>query len=69
MGALGKPETMERCIACGGVLLDDDLVHFDFDGGYIHAKCCGPEPESYHRDGEPLEPGDEIPKPFRWGDI
>lgn len=62
-------ETLERCLACGGLLLDDDEVFFDAGGGYIHARCCGPERESYHVDGAPLKPGDPIPKPFRWGDI
>jgi hypothetical protein len=56
-----------RCIACGGLFIDGDEVYNDVDGGFIHAKCCGPEPESYRGDdGEPLKAGDPIPKPWIW---
>lgn len=59
---------MERCIACNGILLDDDMVYADADGGTIHAKCCGPERESYTgEDGGPLKPGEPIPEPWRYG--
>lgn len=62
-------EEMTRCIACGGILLDDDDVYSDAGGGFIHAKCCGADPESYtDADGKPLKPGDPIPKPWKWGD-
>lgn len=61
---------VERCIACTAILIDDDEVLFDAEGGFIHAKCCGPEPESYvGAEGEPLKRGDPIPKPFKWGGV
>lgn len=64
-------DEMERCIACGGVLLDDDLVYGDYNGGTLHASCCGPERDSYCNldTGEPLKDGGPIPAPYRYGDI
>jgi hypothetical protein len=60
--------SMERCISCGGVLLDEDDVYNDESGGCIHARCCGPERESYvHADGRPLQEGEPIPKPHKYG--
>ena len=57
----------EPCIACSAVLQQGDLVLFELDGGYIHAKCCGPERESYYGpDGGPIGPNDPLPTPFRW---
>lgn len=39
----------------------------DVNGGVIHARCCGPERESYaHLDGEPLGPHEPIPTPMIW---
>lgn len=56
-----------RCIACGGMFIDDDQCYPDEGGGFIHAKCCGPEPESYvDKDGNPLGPNDPIPAPSIW---
>ena len=50
------------------MFIDGDEVLPDASGGYIHAKCCGPEPESYCNleTGEPLKAGDPLPKPFVW---
>lgn len=64
-------QQMERCIACGGILLDDDMVFDDYDGGTLHERCCGPERESYVNleTGEPLKDGEPIPKPYRYGDL
>lgn len=57
----------ERCIACDVPLQAGDEVYSDLSGGYIHAKCCGPERESYTgADGEPLKAGEPIPKPRKW---
>lgn len=72
MAFLGEDanEEAERCIACNVAFVDDDLVHTDEGGGFIHASCCGPERESYVKaGGEPLSPEDPIPTPFRWGDL
>lgn len=69
MGFMGEDDA-ERCIACNVAFVDDDLVHTDEGGGFIHASCCGPERESYVKaGGEPLGPEDPIPTPFRWGDL
>jgi hypothetical protein len=59
---------IERCIACGGIVLDDDEVYDDAGGGIIHAKCCGPERECYVdlETGEPLKDGAPIPKPWKY---
>lgn len=59
-----------RCIACAEVFQEGDEVFNEKDGGFIHAKCCGPEPEAYFVGDEqrPLFPGEVIPKPFRWTD-
>jgi hypothetical protein len=56
---------VERCLACGGILLDDDLVYDDVGGGVLHARCCGPEREYYVNleTGETLAEGEPIPKP------
>ncbi|WP_163314381.1 hypothetical protein, partial [Enterobacter hormaechei] len=51
------------CIACQCPVKDGDLYYEDVTEGPLHAACCGPEPESYHRNGEPLKPGDPIPEP------
>jgi hypothetical protein len=61
---------LERCIACGGVLLDDDMVYNDESGGTIHARCCGPERESYcnPETGDPLKDDEPIPPSYRYGD-
>jgi hypothetical protein len=61
-------EEMERCIACGGILLDDDLVFDDVSGGTLHQRCCGPERDSYVNldTGEPLNDGEPIPAPRRY---
>lgn len=62
-------EDVERCISCGGIILEDDDVYNDASGGIIHAKCCGPEPESYTGgEGDPLKPGDPIPQPWKWSE-
>jgi hypothetical protein len=55
----------ERCIACNGILLDDDLVYDDVSGGTLHQRCCGPERECYVNleTGEPLQDGEPIPMP------
>jgi hypothetical protein len=60
---------MERCMACGALLLDEDEVYLDASGDIIHAKCCGPDPDSYtDEDGQPLQPGQPIPKPWIYGE-
>lgn len=60
----------DNCIACDLAFQSDDMVLNELSGGFIHAACCGPEPESYYKnDGDPLEPGDTIPEPFRYGDL
>lgn len=57
----------EKCIACEVALKDGDEVYTDASGGFIHASCCGPEPEGFvTADGDPLPPGATIPKPFKW---
>jgi hypothetical protein len=64
-----EQDDISRCIACDEPLKDGDLVHSEASGGLIHAACCGPEPESYYGpDGEPLKPGDPIPKPWVYKD-
>lgn len=55
------------CTACDKPIRGGDLVYSDYEGGIIHAKCCGPERESYvDADGEPLKDGEPIPKPWKW---
>jgi len=61
---------MERCIACAGLLLDDDEVYSDADGGTIHARCCDPERENYTgAGGGPLKAGEPIPKSWIYGSL
>ena len=57
---------VERCLACGGMFIDGDEVLNDASGDYIHAKCCGPERESYCdlETGKPLKPSEPLPVPF-----
>ncbi len=65
--AMQGGDDIERCIACDVPLKDGDRVFSDVSGGSLHEGCCGPEPESYvGEDGEPLKPGDPIPKPYIW---
>lgn len=60
----------DSCIACAEPFLADDQVFNDVGGGTIHARCCGPERESYvGADGEPLKDGEPLPTPWRYGDI
>lgn len=57
----------ESCLACDVPLQEGDEVLNDVSGGIIHARCCGPERESYvGEDGEPLKDGEPIPKPWKW---
>lgn len=57
----------ERCIACGIAFNDGDEVYDDTDGGYIHARCSGSDPEGYvDANGAPLKPGDPLPRPWKW---
>lgn len=64
-------DEIERCIACGGILLDDDMVYDDYDGGTLHEKCCGPERECYVNleTGEPIKEGEPIPKPLKYREV
>lgn len=64
---MSEQDEDEVCMACTAVLVDGDDVYHELDGGYIHAKCCGPERDSYYGPDEtPLGPNDPIPKPFKW---
>jgi len=55
---------MERCISCGGVLLDEDEVHNDIEGGVIHARCC--DADGFRdQDGNPIQP----PAPYIYGSV
>ena len=57
------PGATERCIACGVPLVPGETVLSDAEGGIIHTACCGPEREAYTgADGEPLKPGQPIPR-------
>ncbi len=57
-------DDIDICIACEKPLKDGDLFYEDVNEGPMHAECCGPEPESFvDKDGEPLKPGDPIPRP------
>jgi hypothetical protein len=68
--AVNPADRPPACIACNIAFVDDDLVHTDESGCFIHASCCGPERESYVKaGGEPLGPEDPIPTPFRWGGL
>jgi hypothetical protein len=56
------------CIACAKRLTVGDGYYPDDSGGFVHADCVGPDRESYTRNGEPLQPGDEIPEPYIWAE-
>lgn len=63
-------DIVERCLACGRPLRLGQLYYPDVSGDYLHAKCIGPERESFVKDietGEPLGPDDPIPGPLTWG--
>jgi len=60
-------EEVECCIACNAALRPGDDVYADANGGLLHARCCGPERESYtSADGGPLKDGEPIPQPQKW---
>jgi hypothetical protein len=54
----------ERCISCGGLLLDGDEVHNDVDGGVIHSRCCDPN-GFVDNDGNPTA----APAPYVYGSV
>jgi hypothetical protein len=71
LAALARPVLSvtepERCIACDEALQHGEMVMDDASGGIIHARCCGPERESYTGpDGEPLKDGEPIPQGWPW---
>jgi hypothetical protein len=59
-------EEATRCVACEEVIVKGDLVYVETgEGAFIHADCCGDDPESFaDSDGNPLKPNDPIPAPF-----
>ena len=58
--------TQSRC-KCGDLILPGQLLLGSGDGGFLHAECCDPEPESYvDENDEPLKEGDPIPEGFIW---
>lgn len=57
----------DHCITCVERFEAGEKYYPDVSGGFIHARCCGPEMESYvGKDGERLTPGDPIPEPMIW---
>ena len=64
--ANGRDLDEDRCLACGEVLRDGDLVLCDVSGDLIHGACCGPERESYCNleSGAPLGPDEALPTPW-----
>lgn len=58
----------EACTACAVPFQEGDQYFPDYDGGFIHVGCCGPEPECFVDldTGEPLKPGEAPPEPFVW---
>jgi len=64
-----QPETeAERCIACDVPFKTGDRYLPDASGGSVHRACCGPEPESFTHNGEPLSPGAALPEGMVWTD-
>ena len=63
-------DDVERCLACGEPLLDDDMVHDNYEGGTLHDECAGQSTEGFvnMEDGAPLGAGEPRPAPWRWGD-
>jgi len=58
----------ERCIACGVPFKTGDRYLPDASGGSVHRACCGPEPESFTHNDEPLPPGAALPEGAIWTD-
>lgn len=58
----------EPCIACDRPIKPGDRYYPDESGGFIHADCCGGDPQSYTRDGKPLQPCEVLPQPEIWSD-
>ena len=45
------------CMACAKQLVEGDRVYRELEGGFIHAECCGDDPESFFdEDGKSAEP-------------
>lgn len=64
-----RPEPhVERCYACEKAFKVGDPYHPDVNGFYLHADCCGADPESFADENlEPLKSGQAAPKPLIWG--
>jgi len=56
-----------RCMGCNMKLVEGDLFYPDVSGGYLHAECCGTDPDLFVDDDlNPLKPGDPLPEPSVW---
>jgi hypothetical protein len=62
------PPHVERCYACEKAFKVGDAYYPDINGFDLHADCCGGDPESFvDENGDPMKPGDAVPKPLIWG--